>query len=109
MNDEELLTLAAKAAGIKAQYSDNYGDFSVGEPYSKGEVRWNPLISDEDAFRLMTSLRIRLMYPDFEACGDSVLAMANETKHVAEQPLTAEGYRRVIVLLAAKLGEEKES
>jgi len=109
MNDDELLTLAAKAAEIKAQYSDNYGDFSIGEPYSRDEARWNPLKFDGDAFRLMTLLRIRLMYPDFEACGDSVLAMANETKHVAEQPLTAEGYRRVIVLLAAKLGEEKGS
>lgn len=58
MTDHELLELAAKAAGIKAQFSNNYGDFSIGEPYSHGEIRWNPLTDDGDALRLACALRI---------------------------------------------------
>lgn len=60
MTDQELLELAAKAVGIKAQYSDNFGDFSIGEPYSKGEVRWNPLDFDDDAFRLAAQLSLKV-------------------------------------------------
>jgi len=105
MSDGELLLLAAAAAGIKVQYSDNFGDYSIGEPYSKGEQRWNPLTSDKDAFRLMASLRIYLVYPDFEACGDTVLAKSPEvSKFVAEAPINREGCRRVIVEVAAEIG-----
>lgn len=63
VTDRELLELAAKAAGIKAKYSDNYGDFSVGEPYSCDEVRWNPLTDDADALRLAVKLGIEI-HPD---------------------------------------------
>lgn len=104
--DHALLSLAAKAAGLKAQYSDNYGDFSLGEPYSHGEIRWNPLTDDGDAFRLMTALRIRLIFPDFEACGDTVVARCNELDLVIEQPLTAYGYRRAVVEIASELGKK---
>lgn len=104
--DHALLALAAKAAGLKAQYSDNCGDFSLGEPYSHGEIRWNPLTDDGDAFRLMTTLRIRLIFPDFEACGDSVVARCNELDLVVEQPLTTEGYRRAIVEIASEIGKK---
>jgi hypothetical protein len=58
MNDRELLEMAAKAAGIKAQYSDNWGDFSIGQPYSPGEIRWNPLTDDGDALRLAVKLHM---------------------------------------------------
>ncbi|WP_439885637.1 hypothetical protein ACTACK_10510 [Pseudomonas syringae] len=56
MTDEQLILDAAKAAGISVQYSNNMGDFSNGEPYSKGEIRWNPLTDDADAFRLAVRL-----------------------------------------------------
>lgn len=105
MSDEELLLSAAKAAGIRVQYSDNCGDFSIGEPYSKGEQRWNPLAFDKDAFRLMSSLRIYLVYPDFEACGDTVVARSPEVSgFIAEAPVNREGCRRVIVEVAAEIG-----
>ena len=58
MDDMQLLELAAKAAGIKAQYSENMGDFSIGEPYSHGERRWNPLTDDGDALWLAVRLHI---------------------------------------------------
>ncbi len=64
MQDDELLTLAARAAGLKAQYSNNWGDFSIGEPYSEEEVRWNPLEDDGDALRLAVKLNL-LLGPEF--------------------------------------------
>jgi hypothetical protein len=52
-DDERTLLLAAKAAGVKIQWSNNFGDFTIGEPYSRGEVRWNPREDDGDAMRLL--------------------------------------------------------
>ena len=55
---EALLPLAGKAVGLSVQYSDNWGDYSTGEPYSKNEKRWNPLKFDEDAFQLLSELEM---------------------------------------------------
>lgn len=60
MDDHKLLELAAKASGLKAQYSDNFGDFSIGEPYTKGEKQWNPLTEDGDALRLAVQLKLQI-------------------------------------------------
>ena len=60
MNDRELLELAAKAAGLSVQYSDNFGDFSIGEPYSPGEIRWNALTDDGDALRLAVKTQLEI-------------------------------------------------
>jgi len=62
MTDRELLGLAAKAAGITAQYSNNFGDFSIGEPYSADERCWNPLDDDGDALRLAVALYLDVLY-----------------------------------------------
>ncbi len=44
MTDRELLEAAAKAAGYGVTWDDIMGEFTD---------NWNPLTSDEDAFRLM--------------------------------------------------------
>lgn len=61
-DDIGLLRKAAEAAGYEEfGYSNNFGDFSLGEPYSANEVRWNPLKDDTDAFRLMVKLHLDVM------------------------------------------------
>ncbi|WP_433886936.1 hypothetical protein [Pseudomonas vranovensis] len=109
MEDKQLLELAAKAAGLKAQYSDNWGDFSIGEPYSKGEVRWNPLTFDHDAFRLMVALSL-----DVEFDGPTGVRVnyvgGNGRLCTVEQLILedlAEAVRRTIVRAAAELGKDK--
>lgn len=117
MSDAELLKLAANAAGMEAQYSDNFGDFSIGKPYSKGEIRWNPLVDDGDAFRLAVGLGIEV-HPDLSVgrmmtafcirkdghligLNEEVL-FEDEDFSEANDPLSAA--RLVIVRSAAKIG-----
>lgn len=107
MTNRELLELAAKAARIIRP-----DEFLAEEssPFYEGEKDplegWDPLNNDGDAFRLMTNLRIRLMYPDFNACGDSVLGTSPEVGgFVAEEPLTPDGYRLAVVRVAAEIGK----
>ncbi len=58
-SDDQLLVLAAKAAGYKVNYmwqcSKSY--LSI-----KGDKEWNPLTDDGDALRLAVKLEIKLLY-----------------------------------------------
>ena len=54
--DKELLTLAAKAAGIELEWVDSDGNYWLGN-----EVPWNPLTDDGDALRLAVKLRLDVM------------------------------------------------
>ena len=56
-SDKELLTLAAKAAGVG--YADKDGKFIPFVPET-----WNPLTDDGDALRLAVKLRIELEFYD---------------------------------------------
>lgn len=115
MNDRELLELAAKAAGIEAQYSDNFGDFSIVEPYSMGEQRWNPLTDDGDAFRLAVSLSLVIRhsanrmeaylmgYPSKKA---SELFHYDPDRPAHDQPQQQASARRAIVLAASKMASQ---
>lgn len=116
MNDQELLEMAAKAAGLKAQYSENYGGFSIGEPYSKGEFRWNPLDDDGDAFRLAFTLRLNIKFlGGFKQVQAARESDSNEKRYdlfgiVGYGPGTArdpviENARRAIVRAAAEIGK----
>lgn len=100
-SDRELLELAAKAAGLKVQYSDNWGDYSIGEPYSKGEKRWNPLTDDGDALRLAVSIQLLVNVGDF-------MAYATDGEFKAEEMSDGqdiyEATRRCIVRAAAEIG-----
>lgn len=113
MNDRELLEMAAKAAGISAQYSNNVGDFSIGEPYSQGERRWNPLENDGDALRLAVKLYLDIcFYRGFEEVivqGEGTPDTPTSLGEVIEvrEPFGEDipaAVRRAIVRAAAEIG-----
>lgn len=100
--DNELLEMAGKAAGLKVQYSNNFGDFSIGEPYSHGEIRWNPLTDDGDALRLMVKLKMCIYRTDAYLSARTSGGDQIEFIEMGEDPgvLT----RRAIVREAARIG-----
>jgi len=91
MTDRELLELAAKAAGVKAYWSDNLEDWQkdLTDPYVN-KKKWNPLTDDGDAFRLAVALRLM----------DEVPVM--NSQYASVNPLAAT--RRAIVRAAAEVG-----
>lgn len=70
--DLELITLAAKAAGYKFRgFDDFYGDYICYDPETDCNNQWNPLVRDQDAFRLAVALKITvsLFEKDVETTG----------------------------------------
>jgi len=104
MTDKELLTLAAKAAGIELMKN-----FMVPNTVArkKDGWLWAPLTDDGDALRLAVKLKIDITFDGFE--DDSVLA-SWDTEWVMEDykddPYAAT--RRAIVRAAAKIGRGME-
>lgn len=90
----ETLRLAGKAIGEVINYSDNCGDFCIGEPYN-GEKDWNPLVSNEDAFNLAVKLGIFLR-SDFIKYLSEALARKNDREQAT---------RLAITFIAARIGE----
>ncbi len=114
-SDHELLELAAKAAGIEAQYSDNCGDFSIGKPYSRGEVRWNPLTFDGDALRLAIGLGLDVDVHRQEPTGGVAVVEVRgyvPRRLLVTEPATDNGEtllaatRRAITRAAAEIGRK---
>ena len=62
MTEDEITILSAKAVGLKVGYSNNFGGYSVGEPYSKGEYEWNPIFSDRDTMHLICEKKINVSH-----------------------------------------------
>ena len=58
MNDQELLTLAAKAYGVEIW---KFGKTAGGFINNRAEA-WSPLTNDGDAFRLALKLQIKIEY-----------------------------------------------
>lgn len=102
MNDRELLELAATAIGTC---------FVDGESWDEG-AGWNPLEYDEDAFRLMVQLKLRINY-DTVIEYDVVEVLGPErddfscdcTTYTIEDDQCA-AVRRAIVHAAAKIGKQ---
>ena len=98
MTDQELLTMAAKAAG--------YVLLSNGQAWSQdtGNFDWNPLANDGDAFRLAVSMfrDIHFWYFDNSVSVGNELRVACGDDHCAAT-------RRAIVYAAALVGEQLES
>ena len=63
MNDQELLELAAKAAGYKHSHFFKHSNAHWGMATPEGI--WNPLYDDGDALRLAVNLKIELKFPVF--------------------------------------------
>lgn len=86
MTDQELLELAAKAAGIE------WDEFTLD--------CWNPLISDGDALRLAVKLEMLL-----DLCGDETAAYCQEWSREKKENDTYAATRRAIVRAAAEVGK----
>ena len=102
MTDLELLQAAAKAAGlVLVPYTWNKGTGWDHEGFTlagEGPYEWNPLESDEDAFRLAVTLDIDICFGANYVIADAVQA---PTVNNADDKLLA--VRLAIVRAAAEM------
>lgn len=96
----ELVKKAGKAAGLTIQYSNNLGDWTSGEPYTKTDKHFNPLDRDDDAFWLLLKMEIDLVFH-----GDAVTAHKSTKYFTSDSSDKAAAVRQAITLCAAHLGE----
>jgi hypothetical protein len=104
MNDQELLELAAKAAGERI-YFDVDGDCYLIKTTPVLE-QWNPLAYDCDAFRLAVKLNMGISIPIHQTIRADVICFKNSAINVREEgddPYAAT--RRAIVRVAAEIGK----
>jgi len=117
MSDRELLEKAAKAAGIEVVgYADRllvlpeYEGSLIRRHESGGDVEWNPLASDADAFRLAVKLAMSVEIEEREEF--STWAYAGPAPRVYAMEMwradRLAATRRAIVRAAAALAEAKE-
>ena len=110
MTDRELLELAAKAAGINAEWhNDDDADFDAayegmflkGKRSPNNSKYWNPLVDDGDALRLAVALRMQIDILD-----RSVYALALGGTKVCELDRADidAATRRAITRAAAEIG-----
>ena len=102
MEDRELLELAAKAAGIKADF--------VGGPEGMWSEElddyWNPLEDDGDALRL--AVKLNLLVDVQIACIDVLYTAQDGVMRIQEgtdEPNPYAATRRAIVRAAAEIGK----
>ena len=106
MTDRELLELAAKAAGIVADYFEEDGDDSEGM-WGSGYEAWNPLTDDGDALRLAVKLNLAISIPVHKTIRADVICFLDSSVNIREEngdPLAAT--RRAIVRAAAEIGKQ---
>jgi len=104
--DRELLTLAAKAAGIEGVYREApNGERGIGVHY--GYRWWNPLTNDDDALRLAVRLQLEINAtipdkPTISVYGNNKGRMIAAHEDKSKDPYAAT--RRAIVRTAAEIG-----
>jgi hypothetical protein len=107
MDDRELLTLAAKAAGVKYYGQCDDGTLLL-EGLNPDNVDWNPLTDDGDAFRLQCVLwlSVAVMNEGVEA---PFTAACNYRKRARAHELHGDNCnaatRRAITRAAAEIGK----
>ncbi|MFY3081993.1 hypothetical protein ACOTF2_18180 [Achromobacter xylosoxidans] len=107
MNDQQLLELAAKAAGLEYHWVkvDGGSLMQASEPGSRNEESWNPLADDGDALRLAIRLRLWLHVEEYGAsarrAGGAWIG-CEARLHGGIKAAT----RRAIVRAAAAIGKE---
>ncbi len=111
--DRELLELAAKAAGIRVEYTEpSLFTGQVFQLFFDGEhqVGWNPLDDDGDALRLAVKLRLSVDtdYNNGAAAGSAYLSM--DCFHEYDPPLRFgadrnAATRRAVVRAAAEIAK----
>lgn len=110
MTDKELLELAAKAAGIRIDYSEtngggrgNTGFDVMGNAvldWHNGKT-WNPLTDDGAALRLAARLKLTVDFETFAIWG----AGDQSQDRLVMADGTLAGFRRAIVVAAAEIGK----
>jgi hypothetical protein len=120
MTDKELLTLAAKAAGLRIEWVDGIGAICINDDGTRG-AWWDPLASKADTFDLMVTLRLTVDMTDCECCVGVYANQLEETsmqvpdilvRHSADWPdcVTtdpAQALRIAITRAAAEIGGSK--
>lgn len=108
-NDQELLELAAKAAGIKnPEVQDMRGWGEVRHGFSEAifdddrEEYWNPLVDGADALRLAAKLKIDLEWQHDEDTVEAYVRSDEGSTYCPSYP--ASEYKRAIVDVAAHIG-----
>jgi len=106
MTDRELLELAAKAAGLPVDMTNEggIGWFACGKSGGGETVWWNPLKSDGDALRLAVKLRLAC---DFSEDDIDVISWAGESGALTGEADNGDRQscaRRAIVRAAAEIG-----
>lgn len=103
MTDRELLELAAKAAGIKLDWTD----WPTLSPRRLPEWdAWNPLFYDGDALRLAVNLKMTILTRLFGDCAVGCqIPPRNEPVIVGVEDERDTAVRRAIVLAAAKIAQ----
>lgn len=90
--DKELLTLAARAAGIDTTRCLQYADGAFDWPGKTG--RWDPLADDGDALRLAVTLKLDVRFESGGVLPNSAEAVTNRLAAT----------RRAITRAAAEIG-----
>lgn len=104
MTDREMLELAAKASGIRLEW-DGPPELWAPMYYSGKTYRaWNPLESDDEAFRIVVALQINLCFGANYVIADGVQI---PTVNNANDPYSAT--RRAIVSAAAEMELEAQN
>ncbi|MFT0546973.1 hypothetical protein ACMHYO_11595 [Allopusillimonas ginsengisoli] len=88
MSDRELLELAAKAAGLPVDMTNEggIGWFACGKSDDGETVWWNPLKSDGDALRLAVDLDLNVFH-----AANCAYAMSSENDESNEQRVSYAG------------------
>lgn len=108
MTDQELIVLAAKAAGFELVNKVNpwlEGSRAVWITYKGYEIVWNPFVDDGDAFRLAVKLGMAVSVCLGMPSGDftAILGSGFDSEKHKTDPYAAT--RRAIVRAAAEIGE----
>lgn len=113
MDDKELLTLAAKAAGIRQVWVETslISEWVLLDSDNKEIFSWNPLTDDGDALRLAVKLLIELNHNHFQQTVDAYYSpdfsqkTIKLTEDYGNDPYAAT--RRAVTRAAAEIGKEK--
>ena len=59
---DRLIIRAGESIGLRLTYSDNHGGWSRGEPYTKTDFEFNPILHNEDALELAEKLELDIPF-----------------------------------------------
>lgn len=108
MTDQELLTYAAKAAGIsKDRINPLRPSTNIGlDDYKKP---WNPLENDADAFQLMVKLNIEIEFSDCEVAATFYNKKRIDDRFLIEfftsEDEKLKASKRIVTRAAAEIGK----